>query len=101
MAYIFFILIYYSCFFSLSIQEVINNPIKTDKEFNPIDYIIIFLSNKLVRNQGYKKGLDLNIIKDFPKLFLNSYIFTQSIILCEEKSNNYFLLIKENIMKYI
>ena len=95
MAYIFFILIYYSCFFSLSIQEVINNPIKTNKEFNPIDYIIIFLPNKLITNKGNKNRLDFDIIKDFPKLFLNSYIFTQSIILFKDYSNNYFLLIKE------
>ena len=94
MAYIFLILIYYSCFFSLSIQEVINNPIKTNKESNPIDFIIIFLPDKLTKKSDNKVSA-IVIKKDFPKLFLNSSIFTQSAILCLAHSNNYCLLIKE------
>ena len=94
MAYIFLILIFYSCLFSLSIQKVINNPIKTNKESNPIDYIIIFLPDKITKKSDNKLSV-IDIKKDFPKLFINSYIFTQSVILCIDHSNNYFLLIKE------
>ena len=98
MSFILYILCFYFCLFSLSFQQIINNPIKTNKEFNLIDYIIIFQSDginiKLSNSTSYYK-----IKKDFKKLIQNSYMFSRSLILCNDQSNNNFLLLNNNYYK--
>ena len=98
MASILFILGFYFCLFSLSFQQIINNPIKTNKELNLIDYIIIFQSDeiniKLSNTTSYYK-----IKKDFNKLIQDSFIFSQPLILCNDQSNKNFLLLNNNYCK--
>ena len=44
----------YLGFLSLSIQQIINNPIQINKDYNPIDYIIIYQSNNIQINTTNK-----------------------------------------------
>ena len=92
MVKIYYILIYQYIFFPLSLQQIINNPIKSDKEFNPIDYIIIFQSDNIIIKTTNKTKIYI-VEKDFDKFLLNSYIFSQSLLLCKDESNRYFFLI--------
>ena len=86
------IIINYSSFlFILSNQQIIHNPIISDKEFNPINYIII-PQNRKVR---IKSSLTLTITYDFVKLFHESYLFSQSLFLCIDESNNFFLFLND------
>ena len=57
--------------FELSKQQIINNPIISDKEFNEVDYILILQNDELQTTSQ-----SLTIKKDFVKLFYQSYIFT-------------------------
>ena len=83
---------------SLSIQQKINNPIQINKDYNPIDYILIYQSNNVQINTT-NKTLNYSVEKYFPKLFNNSFVFSQPFILCNDESNNYFLLLKEYYFK--
>ena len=47
-------IISYLGFLSLSIQQIINNPIQINKDYNPIDYIIIYQSNNIQINTTNK-----------------------------------------------
>ena len=80
--------------FELSKQQIINNPIISDKEFNEVDYILI-LQNDTIKTTSQS----LTIKKDFVKLFYQSYIFTNSLFLCKDESNNYFLVVKDKYYK--
>ena len=91
-------IISYLGFLSLSIQQIINNPIQINKDYNPIDYIIIYQSNNVQINTT-NKTLNYSVEKDFTKLFNNSFVFSQPLILCNDESNNYFLLLKEYYFK--
>ena len=91
---IFFILFSYFFLFIASNQQIINNPIKTNKDFNPINYIIIYESNE-VHIKINNSTLILTVKKDFKKLFHNSFIFSQSLELCENKLNDIFLFVNE------
>ena len=91
---IFFFINFYLYFFSYSNQQIINNPMTTKKQFNPIDYIIICPSQNFKINN--KK---IYIKEDNNKYFLNSYIISQPLILCNDKSNNNFLLVENNYYK--
>ena len=91
-------IISYLGFLSLSIQQIINNPIQINKDYNTIDYIIIYQSNNVQINTT-NKTLNYPVEKDFPKLFNNSFVFSQPFILCNDESNNYFLLLKEYYFK--
>ena len=84
------ILTYYFLLFELTKQQIINNPIISNKIYNQIDYIII-LQNDIVKTSTSQS---LTIKKDFIKLFFNSYIFTDSLFLCKDESNNYILVLK-------
>ena len=86
---IFFIINFYLSFFSFSNQQIINNPIASKKNFNPIDYIIIFQTHKVkIKNENFIIKEDIN------KYFINSYIISQSLILCNDESNNNFILVE-------
>ena len=86
------ILSYYALLFVLSNQEIIHNPImRIDKEFNPINYILI-LQNNTVNTISSQK---INVKNDFIKIFHKSYIFSQPLFLCNTKSNTSFILVKD------
>ena len=91
---ILFIICFYLSFFNFSNQQIINNPIKSYKKYNPIDYIIICNSQNALIN-----GEKVKIKKDKSKYFLNSYIISQPLILCNDESNNNFLLLENNYYK--
>ena len=68
--YIFF------CIFPTFFGEIINNPIKTEKEFNPIDYKIIFKT----QNMQVQASSIVNLIlvdRDL-KFIHDSYVISQS-----------------------
>ena len=90
-----FILTNYFLLFELTKQQIINNPIISYKEFNEIDYILI-LQNDTIKTTSSQS---LTIKKDFIKLFFNSYIFTDSLFLCKDESNNYILVVKDKYYK--
>ena len=85
------ILGYYSILLAISSQQIIHNPIISDKEFNPINYILILQNNSVMTISSHT----LKIQNDFIKLFHQSYIFDQPIFLCKDESNNFFLLFKD------
>ena len=97
MSYIYWIIILNCCIllFGVSKQEIIYNPIISDKEYNQINYILI-LQNNTVKTTSSQT---LNIKKDFVKLFYNSYIFTHSLFLCKDESNNYILLVNNKYFR--
>ena len=82
---------FYLCFFTISNQQIINNPNKINKQFNLIDYIITCNSQNVpIDNKNLK------IKEDNNKYILNSYIISQPLILCNDESNNNFLLVENN-----
>ena len=85
------ILSYSSFLFVLSNQQIINNPIISDLEFNPINYILI-PQNKTIK---ITSSLTINITNDFVKFIHESYIFSQSLFLCIDESNNFFLFLND------
>ena len=97
MSYIYSIIILncYVFMFVLSNPQIINNPIKSDKESNEINYILILQSNTVYTTSSQS----LSIKKDFVRFFFNSYIFTPSLFLCKDESSNYFLLVKYKYYK--
>ena len=97
MSYIYWIIIL-SCYillFGVSKQEIIYNPIISDKEYNQINYILIIQNNTVKTTSSQT----LNIKKDFDKLFYNSYIFTHSLFLCKDESSNYILLVNNKYFR--
>jgi len=91
---LFFIISFYFCILSFSNQQIINNPIKSNKKFNQIDYIIICNSqNAIIKRKDY------TIKEDSIKYIQNSYIISQSLILCNDVSNNKFFLLKNKYYK--
>ena len=93
MSYIYLLIILNYCFLllELSKQEIINNLIISNKEFNEINYILI-LQNDTVKTASSQS---LAIKKDFIKLFYQSYIFTDTLFLCKDESNNFILVVKD------
>ena len=91
---IFFIISFYLCFITSSNQEIINNPIKSKRQFNPIDYMIICHSQNVQIKQK-----ELIIKEDNHKYLLDSYIISQPLLLCKDESNNNFLLVENNYYK--
>ena len=86
------ILSYYALLFVLSNQELIQNPIMIrNKEFNPINYILILQNNKVTTIAGK----EINVQNDFIKLFHKSYIFAQPLFLCNTETNTSFILVKD------
>lgn len=93
MSYLYLLIILNYCFLllALSKQEIINNLIISNKEFNEINYILI-LQNDTVKTASSQS---LAIKKDFIKLFYQSYIFTDTLFLCKDESNNFILVVKD------
>ena len=61
------------------IEKIINNPVNSSKDFNPINYRIIF-ETKFVE---YKiKHKLISVEKHIQKLYYDSYIFDQNLFLC-------------------
>ena len=85
-----FIISYYALIFVLSNQEIIQNPIISQKEFNPINYILV-LQNK---NVNTISSITLEVKNDFVELFHESYFFAQPLFLCKDESNNSFIFVK-------
>ena len=91
---------YYYILFYLSKEIIINNPLKLDKESNPVNYIIIYQSDT-AEIQKETETVLLNIIKDFNKFIHHSYIFSQSLFIFSDESNNYYLFIEYNFFQLI
>ena len=86
------IFLYYLYFLSFSKEEIILNPIKTNKESNEVDYIIIFKS-ETVEIQAEDENLSLNIKKNFAKYPHDSYLISQNLFffITELNHNHLFL----------
>lgn len=86
------IFLYYLYFLSFSKEEIILNPIKTNKESNEVDYIIIFKS-ETVEIQAEDENLSLNIKKNFVKYPHDSYLISQNlfVFITEINHNHLFL----------
>ena len=81
--------------------EIINNPIKTNKTSNPIDYKIIFQPDTIDRNNCYYSNcldnnntLSINTSKEFTKLFHDSFLISKNMFVCIDQSNNSFYCLK-------
>ena len=86
------ILLLFSLFFLISFSEedIITNPIKTDKDSNPVDCRIIY---KSITAEITSSSLTLNILKNFVKFPHNAYLLSQPtfVFLNEGGFNNMFL----------
>jgi len=86
------ILLLYCFFFLISFSEedIITNPIKTDKDSNPVDCRIIY---KSITAEITSSSLTLNILNNFVKFPHNAYLLSQPtfVFLNEGGFNNMFL----------
>lgn len=73
----------------------INNPRKAERENNPIDYKIIYVT-KTAKIQKESEELTLNLIKDIIKFTHDSYIFSQPLLVARDGNNIYYLFVEEN-----
>ena len=80
MKFSFFIFIlYFICFLK---GEIINNPVKTNKESNPINYIILYKSPTATIQTTQTQILTIS--NSFIKFIHNSYIISQHDFLTAE-----------------
>ena len=93
--YIDFLIFLYFCFFPLSNESFINNPRKTDREINPIDCKIIYLT-ETAKIQKETVELTLDVIKDFIKFTHDSFIISQQLLAVKDGENIYFLFVEDN-----
>ena len=62
---------YFTLLFVLSGQQIIHNPIISDKEFNPIDYILIPQDPTALVKISSSNSITLNPESNFLKFFMN------------------------------
>ena len=97
--YIFQLLLLCFSFFSFAKGEMINNPISSDKESNPVDYIIFLDSQSVTINPPDWEAIELDIIQDFTK-FYDSYLINPPIMLGKDESDAYFSLVGNIFYRY-
>ena len=90
---------YFTLLFVLSGQQIIHNPIISDKEFNPIDYILIPKESTVKVKISSLKFLTLNIESNFLKNFHESYIVAQPLFFFNDESNKLFLFLEDKYYK--
>ena len=90
------ILIFFSFLLVISYQQIIYNPVISDKKFNLINYIIIPENNTRVT---LPSGI-AQIKNDFIHFIHESYIFANYIFLCKDESNNYFFLFNDRFFEF-
>ena len=85
--------------FSISFEEIINNPIKIDKEFNPVDYIIIYQSETAViqTSTGTKT---LNLKKNLEKFPHDSYLLSQPLFIFINEGNTYNIFLGNRFFQF-
>ena len=86
------ILIFYALLLVSPNQIIINNPIKSNKKFNQINYVLFIKSYTEIK---ISRALTLYIKSDYITLFYDSYIFAQPLFIYFDKSNNYFIFIQD------
>ena len=82
--YILIIFFYFLIFFPFSEENILNNPIDVGVNSNPINYRIVIEDN-------YINGTNYTL------KYHNSYLFTQSLFLCVDESNNTFLFAENKL----
>ena len=90
---------YFTLLFVLSGQQIIHNPIISDKEFNPIDYILIPQDPTALVKISSSLSLNLNTESNFLKIFHESYIFAQPLFFFNDESNKLFLFLEDKYYK--
>ena len=87
------ILLLCSLFFLISFSkgDIITNPVKTDKDSNPVDSRIIYKSDTA---EITSLSLTLNILNNFVKFPHNSYLLSQTtFVFLNERSVNHMFLV--------
>ena len=92
LSYIILLLSFLLNLFCISKEEIINNPIKTDKENNPVKFKILFQSETVQIGTG-DSALTLDVKNNFVKFPYDSYLFFQPLFVFVNEANNYNLFL--------
>ena len=73
------ILGYYSILLAISSQQIIHNPIISDKEFNPINYILILQNNSVMTISSHTLKFKMILLNYFINLIYltNQYFYVK------------------------
>ena len=95
------LLCYYCLLFSFSNQQMVNNPIKSNKVLNPVNYSIVYLSEDANIDKSDGTTITLKVMKNFTK-FHDSYLINPSLYICDDEigaSNGHYVVIENRCYK--
>ena len=98
---IIYLLFYFFSFFPFLNGQIINNPIKTDKVSNPIDYIINFKAENnqvIITEGGTLKTISMS--NNINIVIHDSYLYSQPLFICVDESNNQYLFLDYKLFSF-